>query len=183
MTAGRESVFSGGDQGKDMGRVAGLRSLAVSFRYIDTLLGTVEDALGNPSPRNRAFCHCIPDIPAAERERLEEGIRALRERLKGEMDRLGISSHAGAVPASRAVRADLATIAITLEELTRKDWTDLGWTQEGAGDLRSVFAGLQEMVGDLLDTAGSSGCRSPPGNEWDKRGGRHTLHERGEENG
>ncbi|MDH7510077.1 MAG: hypothetical protein QHH04_03425 [Methanolinea sp.] len=176
-------MFSGEDQGQDLRREAGLRSLAVSFRYIDTLLGTVEDALGNPSPRNRAFCHYIPDIPAAERERLEEGIRALRERLVEETGRLGISSRAGAVPVSRAVRADLATISITLEELTRKDWADLGWTPEAAGDLRSVLSGLQEMVGDLLDSTGSSGCRIQPGNEWDKRKGRHTFPERGEENG
>lgn len=166
-----------------MRREAGLRSLSVSFRYIDSLLGNIEDALGGPSSRNRAFCHYIPDIPAPERERLEEGIRSLRERLREKMEMLGVSSHTGAVPSSRAIRTDLATIDITLEELKRKDWTDLGWTPEAAGDLRSVFTGLQDVVGNLLETTGPSGCRSPPGNEWDKREGRHTLPERGEENG
>jgi len=166
-----------------MRREAGQRSLAVSFRYIDSLLGTIEDALENPSPRNRAFYQYIPDIPAKERERLKEGVQSLRDRLVEEMDRVGLSPHAGALPASQAVRADLATIAITLEELMRKDWTDLGWTPEAAGTLRSVFSGLQEMVGDLLNTKESSGCRSHPGNEWDKHGGRHTLSKREEQNG
>ncbi len=165
-----------GKGGRPVIRENGLRSLAVSFRYIDTVLSAIEEVLEETASRPRAFLHYIPDIPAPEREELAERVCAFRERLRHEMGSLGISPHAGAVPASRVVRADLTTIEITLEELKRKDWADLGLSRDAAEDLCSAFSVMQEMVAEMAGI----GASHPPGGQAKAEGDKQ---ERGHRSG
>lgn len=134
-------------------------------------------------PVTMPFRRYIPDISATEREKILEGVRSAKKRLVEEMERLGLSPYAGAIPASRAIRADLATIKITLEELKRKDWVDLGCAPEAEGDLRVTFSGLQGIITEITGHDMSQWDSKDPGNEEDKRGGRHNLPERGEDSG
>ncbi|MDI9633505.1 MAG: hypothetical protein QFX32_05535 [Methanolinea sp.] len=155
----------------------GARVLAGALQYIDALLSRTEEALGEETRGHAAFRHYVPDIPAASRERLCLGVRALRERLAEEVDRLGIPPDTGAVPTSRAVRANLAAVEITLEELSRRDWGDLGWPP-------SETEGLLRAVALLREEARALSTSLPrDGDEGDKSGGDKPPPEREEDDG
>lgn len=163
----------------------GARVLAGALLYIDTLLSRTEEALGEDPRGHGAFRHYVPDIPAASRERLRGGVRALRERLAEEVDRLGIPPDTGAVPTSRAVRANLTTVEITLEELSRRDWGDLGWPPAETDGLLRAVASLREEARALCTSLPAEGTKEirvegdkPPPECEEDDGGRYLGRDR-----
>lgn len=124
------------------------RWLFVTFEYIDRLLKDIEEVLDGP-PDGTAFPRTIPDIPGERRQMIREAIPPIRHRLVQVLDDLAVRRTQKAIPASRAIRTNLTTIEITLEELKRKEW---GKPDRSAGDgeeMKNMIDGLCDMVSVL----------------------------------
>jgi hypothetical protein len=125
-----------------------VRWLRVTFEYVDSLLGDIEEVL-ECSPTRSAFPRSDPDIPAERRPMIKNAIQLIRGRLITIMDDLSISRNRKAIPASRTIRTNLTMIDITLEELKRKEWGGPDSPPQAAEELRILMEGLQEMVAGL----------------------------------
>lgn len=124
------------------------RWLCVTFEYIDGLLSEVEGILDG-SPVGSAFPRNIPDIPLEKRQAIREAIPPIRHQLVQVLDSLAIQRKQKAIPVSRTIRTNLATIDITLEELKRKEWGIAGDPCGNTDEIRNIIERLREMVSSL----------------------------------
>lgn len=131
------------------------RWLCVTFEYLDRLLEDIDRVLDGP-PEGSAFPRTFPDIPEDRRILIREAIPPIRNRLVQVLDDLAVERDQKAIPASRAIRANLAMIDITLEELKRKEWGSPGSPATDGDEMKNIIDGLRKMVsalGKRVDTA------------------------------
>lgn len=135
--------------------------LRITCRYIDKLLGDVEDMLhaaSSPSP----FPRYIVDVNPAQIRVLEDYIRRFRSQLVRTIAWQDMKPEPPEVPARRAILATLTFIDIAAEELKPSYMRGYGPVPEGAikelngvvEELRSLVTGMeqylkQEQAGDL----------------------------------
>mgnify|MGYP000915268469 CR=1 FL=1 len=141
------------------------RLLSVTCEYLDRLLEDIEKVLDGP-PEGSAFPRTFPDIPEDRRLLIRQAIPPIRNRLVQVLDDLGVRRDHKAIPASRAIRANLAMIDITLEELKRNEWGSPGSPAADGEEMKKIIDGLREMIsalGTRVDAAMDSDGPMPGG--------------------
>lgn len=125
------------------------RRLSVTCRYIDKLLADMETSL-NISVSKVAFPHYVSDVPAAQKEIVEDYISRIRAQLVRALDSHGIERPAADIPVSRALHANLAFINIAVEEVKPEYMKGYGSVSTAAAtELNEIAAELQSLVHQL----------------------------------
>jgi GTP-binding protein EngB required for normal cell division len=116
--------------------------LRVTCRYIDKLLGEIEEIL-NSAGSKTAFPKYAEDILPAQRRTIEDYIARVRAQLVRVLEGQRIAREKASIPASRAVHVHLGAIEIAVEELKPKYMRGYGKVPE------AVATELNGIVGEL----------------------------------
>jgi GTP-binding protein EngB required for normal cell division len=116
--------------------------LRVTCRYIDKLLGEIEEIL-NSAGSKTAFPRYAEDILPAQRRTIEDYIARVRAQLVRVLEGQRIAREKASIPASRAVHVHLGAIDIAVEELKPKYMRGYGEVPE------AVATELNGIVGEL----------------------------------
>lgn len=135
--------------------------LRITCRYIDKLLGDVENIL-HAAESHSPFPHYVVDVNPAQIRVLEDYIRRFRSQLVQTIAWQNMKPEPPEIPATRAVLANLAFIDIAVEELKPSYMRGSGPVPEDAikelngavHELRSLITGMerylkQELTSDL----------------------------------
>jgi hypothetical protein len=126
------------------------RRLRVTCQYVDRLLGEIEEVL-SVAESKAAFPRYAPDVSPVRRRKMEASISRIRGELIRVVEKQGIASDPP-ILASRAIRAAISAIDISVEELKPRYMGGYGELPEAAAaELNSIAGGLQSLVAQLAE--------------------------------
>jgi len=120
--------------------------LRITCRYIDKLLGEIEEIL-NSADSKTAFPRYAEDILPAQRRTIEDYIARVRAQLVRVLEGQSIAREKPSIPVSRAVHVHLGAIDIAVEELKPKYMRGYGEIPEGvATELNGIAGELGGLI-------------------------------------
>lgn len=143
------------------------RRLLVAFRHADELLS---QSLEAAAPRQSSLGpRYVEDISPAVRHHLERQTRKIREQMQGLLERFEIELPAPSKASSWAVKTNLTSLDIGLEDLFPEKLRGYGeMDAASARDLRRALLEMRQLLSQLLAVladAGESPARKAPGRE------------------
>jgi GTP-binding protein EngB required for normal cell division len=125
------------------------RRLSVTCKYIDKLLGDIEQAL-HSTESTSPFARHIVDITPAQTRVIEDHIGRLRSQLLRALDWQHMKPDRPEIPVTRSVMTDLAFVDIAIEELRPSYMSGSGAVPEDAvSELNGVVHELRTLVGSM----------------------------------
>ncbi|MFC5862234.1 dynamin family protein [Acidicapsa dinghuensis] len=129
------------------------RRLAITCKYIDKLLNSVEHALHSASSLS-PFPRYVVDVTPAQTRVLEDHIRKIRSQLLRALDWQHMRPEPAEIPVTRAITTDLAFVDIAIEELRPSYMRGSGAVPDDAveelngvvHELRSLVLGMDRYV-------------------------------------